>query len=491
MRHLERARDSDPKLEGMREVLTAWKAAIGSEKITTGTLIAMATKVSQDPLGANSFDYPALHDARAHRRRQGRQDRHEYPRKLARVDKDKPVNGLVLKKVKIDGYSRWHVTADSKPSPTPDPRPTASATPPASEADLLDDPTPPPDDPESYGRTPTARRSIPTLGVRCTNPRAPPRIEPTARQARRSHSTDRLPWRSTRNRTMTTKRKINTEPEAKITGTVEEIAARIVALRDASQSGSDEAYALKRRLAHEFGRRNGWERIAGDAFNLIDILAQTYHCPDLIHPSPQSDHANYYRLNGRAVTIAVHLYDCDDERRAEIETYAAVRGLRATFPDFSKLVNPGATSLWSMRQRTRTRRRPSPTTTTTKKCSADRSKGVAVELRRPLERILAGGQIGRRINPVPPGDHLAPPHHYQDRHVHLARRFSRRLNLAGRHGKDAALHALRHHGAIYGQGCRPPLPQSQQESYGIRTNQASCTELLWSASQNMATAAPV
>ena len=28
-------------------------------------------------------------------------------------------------------------------------------------------------------------------------------------------------------------------------------------------------------------------------------------------------------------------------------------------------------------------------------------------------------------------------------------------NLAGRHGKGAALHARQHHGAIYGRGCGP------------------------------------
>jgi hypothetical protein len=37
-------------------------------------------------------------------------------------------------------------------------------------------------------------------------------------------------------------------------------------------------------------------------------------------------------------------------------------------------------------------------------------------------------------------------------------------NLAGRHGKGAALHARQHHGAIYGQGEGP-----QGNSYGIPT----------------------
>ena len=37
-------------------------------------------------------------------------------------------------------------------------------------------------------------------------------------------------------------------------------------------------------------------------------------------------------------------------------------------------------------------------------------------------------------------------------------------NLAGRHGKGAALHALHHHGAIYGQGVG-----LQGQSYGIPT----------------------
>ena len=37
-------------------------------------------------------------------------------------------------------------------------------------------------------------------------------------------------------------------------------------------------------------------------------------------------------------------------------------------------------------------------------------------------------------------------------------------NLAGRHGKGAALHARKHHGAIYGQG-----EGLQGQSYGIPT----------------------
>ena len=37
-------------------------------------------------------------------------------------------------------------------------------------------------------------------------------------------------------------------------------------------------------------------------------------------------------------------------------------------------------------------------------------------------------------------------------------------NLAGRHGKSAALHAIRHHGAVYGLGIGP-----QGRSYRILT----------------------
>ena len=45
-------------------------------------------------------------------------------------------------------------------------------------------------------------------------------------------------------------------------------------------------------------------------------------------------------------------------------------------------------------------------------------------------------------------------------------------NLAGRHGKGAALHARQHHGAIYGQGAG-----LQGDSYGNPTkdgNSAAC-----------------
>ena len=145
---------------------------------------------------------------------------------------------------------------------------------------------------------------------------------------------------------MTKTRKTKTKPAAKLPGTVEEIIARIIALHDASQSGSDKAYALKRCLAREFGRRNGWEKIAGDAFNVIDILAKTTRRPDWIEPNHDHfDHGYYYRLNGRAVAIAAHLYDVEDKRRAEIETWAAIRGLQATFPTFPSWWNPGETTL--------------------------------------------------------------------------------------------------------------------------------------------------
>lgn len=45
-------------------------------------------------------------------------------------------------------------------------------------------------------------------------------------------------------------------------------------------------------------------------------------------------------------------------------------------------------------------------------------------------------------------------------------------NLAGRHGKGAALHARQHHGAIYGQGQGP-----QGQSYGIPTKDESLRTL--------------
>jgi hypothetical protein len=45
-------------------------------------------------------------------------------------------------------------------------------------------------------------------------------------------------------------------------------------------------------------------------------------------------------------------------------------------------------------------------------------------------------------------------------------------NLAGRHGKGAALHARQHHGAIYGQGCG-----RQGYSYAIPTKDAGLRTL--------------
>ena len=45
-------------------------------------------------------------------------------------------------------------------------------------------------------------------------------------------------------------------------------------------------------------------------------------------------------------------------------------------------------------------------------------------------------------------------------------------NLAGRHGKGAALHALKHHGAIYGKGVG-----LQGNSYSIPTKDASLNVL--------------
>ena len=45
-------------------------------------------------------------------------------------------------------------------------------------------------------------------------------------------------------------------------------------------------------------------------------------------------------------------------------------------------------------------------------------------------------------------------------------------NLAGRHGKGAALYALRHHGAIYGQGIG-----RQGNSYAIPTKDANLQTL--------------
>ena len=45
-------------------------------------------------------------------------------------------------------------------------------------------------------------------------------------------------------------------------------------------------------------------------------------------------------------------------------------------------------------------------------------------------------------------------------------------NLAGRHGKGAALHARKHHGAIYGQG-----EGLQGESYAIPTKDARLRSL--------------
>jgi hypothetical protein len=103
---------------------------------------------------------------------------------------------------------------------------------------------------------------------------------------------------------------------------------------------------LNRRLAVDFGRRHGWT-VSRRPF-MIRTLAQGGvhdrfafaggYDPDFC------DHPYWYRAGRRAKAVVAHLYDAKD-RHGEIMTWAAARGLQASFPDFPSWRHPDWTML--------------------------------------------------------------------------------------------------------------------------------------------------
>ena len=101
---------------------------------------------------------------------------------------------------------------------------------------------------------------------------------------------------------------------------------------------------LQQRLAVDFGRRHGW------MWSERPFTAETLARGGVWDSSGRAgaydstfcDHPYGYRVDRRARALVAHLYDGGPDK---ILTWAAARGLQASFPDYPSWWYPGQTTL--------------------------------------------------------------------------------------------------------------------------------------------------
>jgi hypothetical protein len=114
----------------------------------------------------------------------------------------------------------------------------------------------------------------------------------------------------------------------------------------AERARSTEMRSLQAGLAEEFGRLRGW-RLDRVGFSLATLarngVSGSQHWPEE-HDHAFLDHLRFYRQGRRARAIVSQPYN-GAVRRDAIMTWAARRGLRASFPSFPSWWFPGETTL--------------------------------------------------------------------------------------------------------------------------------------------------
>lgn len=123
---------------------------------------------------------------------------------------------------------------------------------------------------------------------------------------------------------------------------------RLMANRDAASPAEkrerqERIEEQQRALSDAYGARRGWRR-AAERFP-VRALARVSRAEEEWEPK-FVDHYSFWVSDGRPVAVVAHLYGCDEALREAACAWAALRGLRATFPvDFPSWWYPGRTTL--------------------------------------------------------------------------------------------------------------------------------------------------